>query len=885
MKSDELRRRFLDFFQSKGHTIVPGDSLVPSNDPTLLFTGAGMNQFKDYFLGVRTNLKRAASCQTCFRTGDVEQVGKTASHLTFFEMLGNFSFGDYFKSGAIAFAWEFLTSDLKISPDRLLASVYESDEEAVSIWETKIGLPPERIVRFGAQENFWPSNAPAQGPNGPCGPCSEIYFDYERCLVGKVCPDPDHCVPGCPCGRFVEIWNLVFTQFDRKEDGSLVPLPKKNIDTGMGLERLAGVMQNKMSVFETDGFEPILEASVQLLRQEVPDRLELNQRAAVYAMADHLRALTFLIGEGVVPSNEGRGYVLRMLLRKAERAGIRLGLKGPFLYRLVPAVTKVMEKPYPTLLQRRESIAKVILTEEERFLKTIEEKRPLLEEEIVAHQGLTAEAAARFYDTHGLSYEEIALVCQKKKVPPPSQEAVTQALGMLQAKSKVDSSFTGQIFAKDSLQELVTRVTQVTTDFVGYDRLSASAKVLGLIQENHLVTSVRAPASLGVILDRSPFYGESGGQVGDQGTLVGPEGKLQVTDTQWVGNVLVHRSDLKEGTIRLEDQVTATVDPQWRRGVAQNHTATHLIHAALRTVLGPQVVQAGSLVAPDRLRFDFSYGTALKASQRESVESLVNDWIEANWNVSTEEIPLEEARRQGAIALFGQKYGSQVRVVSIGEVSKELCGGTHLSATSQVGLLTLVEEGSVAAGVRRVEALTGQGAFRRLKEQASRLEEVAQRLKASPDQVVEAVDRVSARTKEMEDRLQNLKIQGLQEQAKRMTPREMGPVRLIVEQLPDSVDPAALRTLADAIRGREPEAVIFLADKEGYCVAASSPRAQKLGILAPQLIQLATQVAGGSGGGRPDLAQGQLKEPSKFLEARQGLAAYVQVRVKSGGKS
>ncbi len=749
MKSSELRRRFLEFFRKRDHAILPSDSLIPAKDPTLLFTGAGMNPFKDYFLGVKKDLKRAATCQKCFRTGDVEQVGRTPAHLTFFEMLGNFSFGDYFKKEAVGFAWEFLTEDLRLPADRLWASVYEKDDEAAGIWEKQIGLPADRIVRFGAKDNFWPSNAPTQGPNGPCGPCSEIYYDYNRCLVGKTCPDPDHCKPGCPCGRFVEIWNLVFTQFDRRPDGRLADLPAKNIDTGMGLERLAAVTQDKMGVFETDLFEPIIEELILLQRAQAPEGFRKDQRGFVYAIADHARALTFLVGDGAVASNEGRGYVLRMLLRKAARAGATLGLKKPFLYQLVPQVVKIMGTAYPELVSRRESIAKAILTEEERFQQTLTEKLPLLEDalrlestgrpnesRVVFDIEHLAQLAARFYDTHGLSYEEIAEICGKHGIAPPPREAFDKALEALQAKSRAASRFAGEIFAQDALQELVLK-TASETKFVGYEQMTSRAKVLGLVRENRLVPSAQAPAPIGVILDVSPFYGEAGGQVGDAGTLEGPEGKLTVTDTQWVGHVLVHSAQLKEGRIQVGDPVTGRVDEKRRRCVAQNHTATHLLHSALRKVLGDHVSQAGSLVAPDHLRLDFSHGQGLSRGQLDSVESLVNEWVETNLPVTVDSMSLDEAQRSGALAFFGDKYGAMVRVVAIGEVSKELCGGTHLKASGEVGLLTIVEEGSIASGVRRVEALSDQAALDSLGAEVARLKQDQERLMKRKKQLEE----------------------------------------------------------------------------------------------------------------------------------------------------
>jgi len=731
MNADVLRKAFLDFFKEKGHTIVPSDSLVPAKDPTLLFTGAGMNQFKDYFLGLRHDMKRAASIQKCFRTGDVEQVGLTPTHLTFFEMMGNFSFGDYFKEEACRWAWEFLTDRMELSPQRLWVSVYEEDDEASDIWCKEIGVPAERIVRFGAKENFWPSDAPTQGPNGPCGPCSEIYYDFQRCWVGKACPNPEACMPGCPCGRFVEIWNLVFTQFDRQPDGTLRPLPSKNIDTGMGLERLAAVKQDKMSVFETDLFEPIVEEILRTIRDRASVGFEysLDRKTKVFAMADHVRALTFLVADGVIPSNEGRGYVLRMLLRKAARSGRQLGLKEPCLYRWVPVVVQLMGKAYPELIHRRESIAQVIQMEEKRFHQTLMEKLPLLDAALDLAKGgcFSAQDAARFYDTHGVAYEEIVQRCAERNIEPPHRAAFDEALARLQTESKQRSLFTGAIFAKDTWMEAVSSLSG-SSAFVGYDTLKTSANVVGIIQGYRLVPSAKAPAQLGVVLDRSPFYGEGGGQVGDVGTLLGPEGILKVTDTQWVGNWLVHRADLIEGRISVADRVEAHVDEHHRLLVARHHTATHLLHAALRKVLGPHVVQSGSHVGKDRLRLDFSHGRALTPSEREAVEDLVNEWVAHGHRVEVNWMPLEEAKRMGALAFFGEKYGAMVRVVLIGDVSKELCAGTHLPQSTDVGLLTIVEEGSVASGIRRVEAVAGPLALEKLKHDLVQLQMEHERL-------------------------------------------------------------------------------------------------------------------------------------------------------------
>ncbi|MBI3312143.1 MAG: alanine--tRNA ligase [Candidatus Omnitrophica bacterium] len=872
MDSNEIRKRFLDFFKSKGHSVLSSDSLVPADDPSLLFTGAGMNQFKDYFLGLKKDLKRAASCQKCFRTGDVEQVGQTASHLTFFEMLGNFSFGDYFKKEACCWGWEFLTKELKIPAERLCVTVYEWDKEAAQIWKNEVGLPHEKIFRSGAKDNFWPSNAPTEGPNGPCGPCSEIHYDTGCCTVGKVCPSPDDCRPGCPCGRFVEVWNLVFTQYDRQPDGSLKDLPARNIDTGMGLERLTVVLQDKRSVFETDLFEPILKELAFALRQTQSERKA--PASVLCAIADHARALTFLVGDGVVPSNEGRGYVLRMLLRKAERAGIALGFTKPFLYSLIPVAVRKMEPVYPELGGRGESIAQVILSEEEKFHQMLVEKLPLLREEIrgtvrQAHHDrntFSAESAARFYDTHGLSYEEIAEVCRQEKAASPSRDEFEEALTLLQAKSKAASGFSKSIFARDELLGLVKEVPP--TQFIGYSDLTGRGSVLALIQDNRFVPEVKSGEKVGLILDRTPFYGEAGGQVGDTGLLEGPSGKLEVLDTQWAGSVLVHQAEVVEGRLKKGDHVAMSVDPHRRHSVAQNHTGTHLLHAALRKVLGAHVMQAGSLVAPDHLRFDFSHPRKVSQQELKAVESLANEWVKKNPEVKVQQMTLEEARRAGAAALFGEKYGQNVRVVTIGDVSKELCGGTHLSAGGQVGLLTIVEEGSVAAGMRRVQALTGREAELFLKSEAVRLSEGKERsLKRAEE-------------KEREDQLQKQKVKEAQAQAKQAAREKVGAFSFFGVKFDQPMGPAALRSSADVIRQSDPEAVLFLADGEGFCVASSGGTAQKQGIGAQQLLNLATEIAGGSGGGRPDMAQGRLKEPARFAEVRGQMVKFIQERSK-----
>ncbi len=857
MTGSELRKKFLEFFRGKQHTVVSSDSLVPVNDPSLLFTGAGMNQFKDNFLGVKRDLKRAASCQKCVRTGDVDEVGKTASHLTFFEMLGNFSFGDYFKPEAIAWGWEFLTKELKIPADKLCVSVYESDEEAATIWIEKIGLAPDRIFRFGAKDNFWPSNAPADGPNGPCGPCSEIYFDYGRSLPGKTCPDAKRCNPACKCGRFVEVWNLVFTQFDRQPDGSLPPLPAKNIDTGMGLERLAAVMQDKMAVFETDLFAPIV-AEVEKNRRSStssertePGMVSLSN----HVIADHARALTFLIGDGVIPSNEKRGYVVRKLLRKAVGAGRTIGIKKPFLHTLIPTVIQIMKDAYPELESRQNAIARTILAEEERFIQTLEQKMPLLEEEIrsLKDKRLPADRAARFYDTNGLPYELIAERCRQENVKPPSEADFEKALEELQVKSRSASGFSKDIFAKDKLAELLASMPQ--TEFLGYKEVPYdSAKIISIVINGKIFDETSDKVSLEVVLDRTPFYGESGGQVGDTGLINTRDAELRVTDTQWVGKVLVHRAELVSGKIRKGDSVSAEVDAVQRQKTARNHTATHLLHAALRKVLGEHVIQAGSLVAPDKLRFDFSHPKALTKEEKRTVEDMVNGWVKSGFSVLVQEMPMEQAKKLGAMALFGEKYSAVVRVVSVGDdVSKELCGGTHLANIGDIGLVKIFAEGSVAAGMRRIEAVTDLKAKSFLEAEAISLAEEKERLAQR------------AKEKEQEAELQREKVKAAPMEANALIERKkIGTITIKNKIIPIYIDQnisncADLRMIGDiALKQQEQNAEIILSNADGFTICMSGDAVMDV-MPANKIFSIVKQEEGGNGGGGAKISQGKIQ--------------------------
>ncbi|PIQ81957.1 MAG: alanine--tRNA ligase, partial [Candidatus Omnitrophica bacterium CG11_big_fil_rev_8_21_14_0_20_64_10] len=700
-----------------------------------------------------------------------------------------------------------------------------------------------------------------------------------------------------------------FTQYERRDGGKLADLPQKNIDTGMGLERLAAVMQGKASVFETDLFAPIVRAVETLAGG--------GEAPAIRAIADHVRALTFLIRDGVMPGNEGRGYVLRMLLRRAARHGRRLGIAGPFLDRLVPAVVEAMGAGYPDLAGRAGRIAEVIRTEEERFDRTLEEKLPILRQTVerLGPGGVfPADAAARFYDTHGLSLEEIAESCRAAGVTPPPPADFEAALDQLQAASRAGSAFAGDVFAKDAARELVAGLKQ-TTRFIGYDRLSAAGRVVALLRGEKLEPSVKSAGPVGVILDATPFYGEAGGQVGDAGELTGPSGRLRVLDTQWIGATLLHRAELLEGKIAVGEQVTASVDPVRREQVARNHTATHLLHAALRKVLGEHVTQAGSLVAPDHLRFDFTHGRGLPAGERQSVEDLVNQWIAGHFPVRTDTMTMAQAREAGAMALFGEKYGDSVRVVSIGTVSKELCGGTHLHASDGVGLLTIVEEGSVAAGTRRVKALCAESALEGLEGQRLRQAEELERLIQATAELescwkglggkvpaplpkrggapaagerslagyraeflrqAELLEQLKRRQKGAQRGIRERESAAARDKAGELTGETIGPWPVYLTQFSDPMDHAALRAFGDGVRKKEPSAVFFLADPRGFFVAGTGGRPE-----ARALVRIATDLAGGSGGGRPELVQGKLADPGKFSEVKREQKRFIQEQAKA----
>ena len=677
MNTDTLRQKYLDFFAAKGHKVIASSSLVPADDPTLLFTCAGMNQFKNEFLGRVSDFRRAVTCQRCLRTDDLDKVGQTASHHTFFEMLGNFSFGSYFKEEAIAWAWEFLTGELKLNPDSLWVSVYQDDEEAFNIWRTKIGISEEKIVRLGAKDNFWPANAIEDGPNGPCGPCSEIFFDYGKDSDCK----RKECSPGCSCGRFVEIWNLVFTQFNRKDKGILEPLPNKNIDTGMGLERMASVMQGVKSNFEIDIFKPIIQTILDY-RPSTIDYRPIN------SIADHIRAIVFAIYDGVIPSNEQRGYVVRKLIRKAEFHGLSLGIKEPFLRKLVPAVSKIFDPAYPELTAKSAYIAEIILNEEKAFTSTLSDAPRILENEFKSQENRetrSGETAFKLHDTYGIPLE-ITISWAKENGFEINEEAFNRCLKEQQERSKKSSKLSASVFSGEALD-----LKLPPTEFLGYHSLSLdAAKILKIIKDGIPQAEVSQGDHCRIILDKTPFYAESGGQAADQGKILNAENVFLVEDVQKNGKIYLHCGRVISGKFKEQDTVRPQTDAALRQAIARAHTATHILQSALRHILGAQIQQAGSLVSPDRLRFDFNHLQKISPEELKQIEDLVIKNILRALEVKVQETSLAQAKETGALAFFGDKYEENVRVVEIGDFSRELCAGTHLKNSANVGVFKII---------------------------------------------------------------------------------------------------------------------------------------------------------------------------------------------------
>ncbi len=845
----EIRQAFLDFFHSKGHQVVASSSLVPHNDPTLLFTNAGMNQFKDVFLGLdKRNYSRATTSQRCVRAGgkhnDLENVGYTARHHTFFEMLGNFSFGDYFKHDAIQFAWELLTSEkwFALPKERLWVTVYESDDEAYEIWEKEVGIPRERIIRIGdnkgapyASDNFW-----QMGDTGPCGPCTEIFYDHGDHIWGGP--------PGSPeedGDRYIEIWNIVFMQCNRQADGTMEPLPKPSVDTGMGLERIAAVLQHVNSNYDIDLFRTLIQAVA-----KVTGATDLSNKS-LRVIADHIRSCAFLIADGVMPSNENRGYVLRRIIRRAVRHGNMLGAKETFFYKLVGPLIDVMGSAGEDLKRQQAQVEQVLKTEEEQFARTLERGLALLDEELAKLSGdtLDGETAFRLYDTYGFPVDLTADVCRERNIKV-DEAGFDAAMEEQRRRAREASGFGADYNA-------MIRVDSAS-EFKGYDHLELNGKVTALFVDGKSVDAINAGQEAVVVLDQTPFYAESGGQVGDKGELKGANFSFAVEDTQKYGQAIGHIGKLAVGSLKVGDAVQADVDEARRARIRLNHSATHLMHAALRQVLGTHVSQKGSLVNDKVLRFDFSHNEAMKPEEIRAVEDLVNAQIRRNLPIETNIMDLEAAKAKGAMALFGEKYDERVRVLSMGDFSTELCGGTHASRTGDIGLFRIISESGTAAGVRRIEAVTGEGAIATVHADSDRLSEVAHLLKGDSNNLADKVRSVLERTRQLEKELQQLKEQAAAQESANLSSKaiDVNGVKLLVSEL-SGVEPKMLRTMVDDLKNQLGSTIIVLATvaegKVSLIAGVSKDVTDR--VKAGELIGMVAQQVGGKGGGRPDMAQ------------------------------
>ncbi len=861
MTSSEIRASYLEFFRKNGHSVQPSSSLVPGNDPTLLFTNAGMVQFKDVFLGKEIReYSRAATSQRCVRAGgkhnDLENVGYTARHHTFFEMLGNFSFGDYFKREAIHFAWNFVTGTLGIPKDRLWVTVYKEDDEAARIWTEEIGIDPTRCTRMGDASNFW-----SMGETGPCGPCTEIFYDHGADVPGGP--------PGSPeedGDRYVEIWNLVFMQYDRSSDGVLIPLPKPSVDTGMGLERVAAVMQGVHSNYDIDLFKALIRAAAEIT---ATDDLESS---SLRVIADHIRACTFLIIDGVVPSNEGRGYVLRRIIRRAIRHGYKLGQTKPFFHRLVPTLVREMGSYFTELVSGEERATQVLAQEESRFAETLATGMALLDAEAakLTSTEIPGGTVFRLYDTYGFPPDLTADVARERGLTI-DQAGFDAAMAAQRSRAQAASKFNAGV--RDSVS------IPGKTAFLGYDGLEGSGRIAALIFDGALVDAMQPGQEGQVVLDHTPFYAESGGQVGDSGTLASAAARFIVRDTRKIGASFAHIGVLESGELRVGDELQAKVDVERRTAIALNHSATHLLHAALRQVLGKHVLQKGSLVAPEKLRFDFSHTQAVTPAELHAIEQLVNVTIRRNEPVETRVMALEEAVAAGAMSLFGEKYDSDVRVLSIGDFSMELCGGTHVARAGDIGLFKILSESGVAAGVRRIEAVTGQAAYDHVVRTDQVLRDVASLLRGSRDDVDEKVRELTERARRLEKEVQQLKAklasgQGgdLSSQAK-----DVGGVKVLAVQV-EGADAKSLRDSVDDLRNKLGTSVIVLATvKEGKVVLVAGVSADILDrYKAGEILAKVAAQVGGRGGGRADFAQAGGSQPENLAAALTGVESLVR---------
>ena len=873
---NELRKMFLEFFESKGHLAMKSFSLIPHNDKSLLLINSGMAPLKPYFTGAEIPpRKRVTTCQKCIRTGDIENVGKTARHGTFFEMLGNFSFGDYFKREAISWTWEFLTEVVGLDPNRLYPSVYLEDDEAFDIWNKEIGIPAERIFRFGKEDNFWEHGA------GPCGPCSEVYYDRgEKYGCGK----PD-CTVGCDCDRYMEIWNDVFTQFDNDGNNHYTELEQKNIDTGMGLERLASVVQDVDSIFDVDTVRALRDKVCEFAHAEY--KKDDNKDVSIRLITDHIRSATFMISDGIMPTNEGRGYVLRRLIRRAARHGRLLGIEGKFLARLSETVIEGSRDGYPELEEKKDFIFKVLTQEEEKFNKTIDQGLSILAdlEAQMQKEGtkvLSGENTFKLYDTYGFPVDLTREILEEKGFSI-DEEGFKAAMEEQRVKARKARAVTNYMGADATVYDEID--ANVTTEFVGYDCLSYESKITVLATENELAEALTEGENGTIFVEKTPFYATMGGQQGDTGVIRTADGEFEVLDTiKLLGGKVGHVGHMTKGMLKVSDSAVLEVCGKGRGATCKNHSATHLLQKALKTVLGSHVEQKGSLVTPYCLRFDFSHFEAMTAAELEKVEALVNQEIQASLPVVTEVMNLEEAKKTGAMALFGEKYEEDVRVVSMGSFSKELCGGTHVDNTRAITAFKIVSEAGIAAGVRRVEALTGDGVFAYYKELEEKLSEAARAAKATPANLIEKIEHLQAEIKELRGENDALKsklakdaLGDVMNQVK-----EIGGVKLLAAKL-ENVDMNGLRELGDQLKEKLGEGIVVLAsamDGKVSLMATATDGAQKKGAHAGNLIKAIAGLVGGGGGGRPGMAQAGGKNPAGMDAAMEKAAEVVAEQVK-----
>ena len=876
MGLNEIRSKFLNFFESKGHYAAKSASLVPHNDKSLLLINSGMAPLKNYFAGVEVPpSKRMTTCQKCIRTGDIENVGKTARHGTFFEMLGNFSFGDYFKRESIRWGWEFVTEHLNIPEDRLWVTVYEEDDDAFDIWSKEMNFPTERIVRLGKDDNFWEIGT------GPCGPCSEIYFDRGEEFG---CDNPD-CKPGCDCDRYLEFWNHVFTQFDRDEDGNYGQLEHKNIDTGMGLERMACIMQNVDNIFEVDTIRQIISAIEKVANVEYGK--DAKKDVSVRIITDHIRAVSFLVADGVLPSNEGRGYVLRRLLRRAARHGKLLGIKENFLYNLVDEVIKVSGEAYPELVEKENYIKKVIRIEEEKFNETIDQGSEILAsyiEELKKNneKTLSGENAFKLYDTYGFPIDLTKEILEEVGLDL-DEDAFNDEMNKQRERARsARGNMEGESWKEDPLSKLDE---SASSSFEGYNNLSLVGKVNAIVMNDEIVESAKEGDKIAIVLDQTTFYPEGGGQAGDCGILSNDNVVIEVVDTRkGANNTIKHIGFVKSGEIKVNDELNTIVNKEVRMASARNHTATHLLHKVLKEVLGEHVNQAGSLVNSERLRFDVTHFEAISKDELKLIEEKVNDAIFDSLEINCENMGINEAKEKGATALFGEKYGNEVRVVSMGDFSIELCGGTHLKNTSQVGMFKILSEGGVAAGVRRIEAITGKAVYEYLKEKDRVINDVCISIKAKEDNLTQRASQLVDENKALSKELHDLKAKMSLQLADSIldSKLEINGVNLVTAKFED-MDMNTLRETADSLRDKLGSGVVVMANvadnKINFIVTATKDVLEK-GIHSGNIVREVAQIAGGKGGGRPNMAQAGASDVSKVEEALNYACEVIKSQVK-----